>query len=563
MPHDPVDRPVDRPLDPGARAPAWLLLPALALVPLAVFLFGDDVTDHQPVLAVLTCLVIGAICAATAYLFRGSRPGRLLPAALSSNRPALVVVTALGLLYGVVLSVFHIQHHQNLGTATWDLGIYVNTLWNTSQGDIFACTLLSSGTDITAHFEPILLLLAPLMWFDSGVELLLAAQSVWIGLGVIPLYLITNDRLNQPLAGVVLGIAYLLHPAIHGFNMFDFHSLSLIAPIVFWCLLFLERGRTGWYFVALLMLISAREDMPLVAVFIGLYALARGQRLRIGLATLCLGIAYFAVVKTLIMTDAQSYSSYFADMELEGHSIVASILINTVTRPLWMMGHLLSEPKIVLLLQLTVPLMLIPLFSGRRWILYIYGGAILLLASKPAVFSIHFQYTNLLLPFLFASMPAAIASVRTGRLTRALRLDGSAVTGALLVGVLASSLAMSARYGVFVPNDAFKGGNRSFNRTPGKAAQARYASVEKAKALVPDDAAVVVSSRLGPHFSMRSQVSQFRKRQKRDEKPDYVVVFERDARKDYAKKKLKVLRKSKSFSLIFDEKNVLVFERTQ
>ena len=532
------------------------LAPALLLIPLVVLLAQAGLTVQRPIRAALGVLGVGLV---TAWVVGGLvRAGRLpSPLSLLSSRAGLALSVLLAAVYGAVLSRFHLIHHQNLRTATWDLGIYVSTLWNTSRGDWFACSLLTSGTDITAHFEPILIPISALMWLDSGVEALLIFQSFWIGLGALPLYLLAQHHLRSPAAGVVLSLAWVLHPALHGFNMFDFHTLSLVGPIVLWCLLFLERGQAAGYLVALAVLLSAREDMPLLAAFIGLYAISAGRR-RLGAATVAASVLYFVVVKQLVMTGAASYSSYFAELEMEGRSIYASIFLSAVTRPLFVLQHVLEDEKIAMLLQLSVPLLLLPWLVTRRWLMYLYGLAILLLASKPAVFSIQFQYVNLLLPFLFAATPPAIRRLREGRLGA--RVGPEALTVGLLSGVLAASLALSALYGAFVQNDAFRPGARAFHRAPTAATRARWDFVAGLREQIPDDAAVVVSGRLGPHFSMRASVWQFRKRQRPGQDPDYYIVLENDSREGARREKLDRLRARDDLSLIADEHGILVFE---
>ena len=54
-------------------------------------------------------------------------------------------------------------------------------------------------------------------------ETLLVLQSVWLATGVAPLYLLGKKRLGNPWFGVLLAATYVLYPALHGANLFDFH----------------------------------------------------------------------------------------------------------------------------------------------------------------------------------------------------------------------------------------------------------------------------------------------------------------------------------------------------
>jgi len=169
---------------------------------------------------------------------------------------AALVVAGIWLGYSYFFSRLAITQHQAFGTRTIDLGYYDNIFYQSIHGRPLACSLLRSGTHASAHFDPILVVMSPLYLIYPRAELLLSLQSVWLGSGAIPAYLLGKHHLDSRQAGIIMAIVYALYPALHGANMYEFHSLSLIAMPMLWVLYFLEKKNKLGYFVMLGVLLS-------------------------------------------------------------------------------------------------------------------------------------------------------------------------------------------------------------------------------------------------------------------------------------------------------------------
>ncbi len=531
----------------------------LLIVPVILFLSAKGVTPKSPFLTLLSCLGIGLIGAIVAY--RAAAGGFVIfPPLRHENRILFGCVVVFSLAYGVILSVFQVIHHHNLATGSFDLAIYTNTIWQSLQGNLLDCSLLDSGTHITAHFDPILILLAPIMAIAPRAETIMIFEAIWLGLGAIPLYLIAVHRLNHRWIALIISLVYLLHPCLHGLTMYEFHSLSLCGPLVLWSLYFLESNRFRWFFVTFCFLLTVREDMAILGCLIGIYALRVGKPSQIGVAVISLSIIYFAVVKGWVMSEGTSYSKYTAELEIEGHSQFTSLLLTALTNPMFIVRHALNEEKIVYLLQLTVPLLLLPFFAARMRILFAYGLIFILIASKPAVFSLGFQYAILLLPFMLAALPRAIECIGEGKIVRTFKIRTAPLQAALAVGLLLSAVCVSSQYGVLGPNDSFRAGYRSFRRSPSEMMRERYKTVEKVQTMIPDDAVVLASERLTPHFATRETLWLFRKNRKKYKRAEYVVLLGKDLRKRPMKPEWEERIKTE-YELLLDENEVTLYRR--
>src|SRR5262249_60600206 len=54
-----------------------------------------------------------------------------------------------------------------------------------------------SGYHGSAHFDPILVVLSPLYLLYPRAEMILVLQCLWVGGGVVPAYLIAQDKLGS------------------------------------------------------------------------------------------------------------------------------------------------------------------------------------------------------------------------------------------------------------------------------------------------------------------------------------------------------------------------------
>lgn len=110
----------------------------------------------------------------------------------------LLIATAAAAGYAVYFSYYTVAYHLNGHTSTFDLAIEENIVWQTLHGGpLFASTPIygaSLETHFSRHATFIAFLIAPIYALSERAETLLILQSVWLGFGAIPLYLLTQRR---------------------------------------------------------------------------------------------------------------------------------------------------------------------------------------------------------------------------------------------------------------------------------------------------------------------------------------------------------------------------------
>ncbi|HTN83974.1 MAG TPA: DUF2079 domain-containing protein [Sorangium sp.] len=435
--------------------------------------------------------------------------------ARAGRRLASLAVVALWVGYGLFFSRLAITNHHALHTRTPDLGYYDNIFYQSIHGRPLGCSWLRAGYHGSAHFDPILVLLSPLYLIYPRAEFLLVLQSVWLGAGVVPVYLLAREKLEHRGKALLLAAVWAVYPALHGANMYEFHSLALISPLVVWLLYFYETGRDRLYWATLAALLLCREDVSLLMCFIGLYAIfdRRAGRTRLGWVTIATSIVYFAVVKLFFMTsagiimsgkDAYSFAYYYEEL-MPNRSGLGGLVISLLTNPVFALKVMLEEPKILFLLQLFVPLCFLPFFARPgRWMLA-YGLLFCLLASRDAVFSIYFQYSSILFPIAFALTPIALRGAADSAPAAYLGLDGRRLSRALLAAMLVASALVSWKFGGLVENASFRGGFSRVARKLTPDQEATYAWVRKQVEAIPPGAVVGATSKMGPHVSNRKE----------------------------------------------------------
>jgi uncharacterized membrane protein len=444
-------------------------------------------------------------------------------------RAAAAVLGLFMVAYALTASRVTIANHLNLNTGRSDLGYYLSIFRQSSQGKLLGCSLCGGGSHLTGHFDPILVPLSPLFLLYPFAETLLVLQTLWLTSGAIPVYLLARHHVRHRGAAVALAVAYLAYPALHGVNFFDFHSVALCIPLFLWLLYCLERGFRAGYYVSLALLLLVREDIPIALVCVGAFAIfSRIEgRVRMGWITILLSVVYFVTVKAALMgrvdplntsTGASGgYAYYYEAMIPPGYS-TAALVGTLISNPVFVLSQIFTDDKVDFLLKLLVPLFALPVLARGR-IMLAYGSALTLLASRPYLFSIHFQYTSLLIPFLFVLCASALGRLATGEVSFQ-NVSGPRLARALCFGILVTTVVCSWKFGALIDNASFQGGFRPLYRDVTPEHRALAAWLKKIALTIPRGSRVAGNSRLITHLGPVTNLDLLDNRAK----ADYLVV---------------------------------------
>jgi uncharacterized membrane protein len=488
-------------------------------------------------------------------LARVLRGKLVLPVAAQRWLP-LGVVLAGSLFYAVYFSHYTILNHQRLNTSAFDLGINVNWSYNALHGHPARSTVLfgpAGGHFLGNHAIFAMAYWLPIYAIKPGAEVLLIVQATLAGLGAATLYLFAATQVPR-WSAVVIAYAYLFFAPLHGPNFYDFHELLPPLPVHF--LLYWAIAKRKNWLVAFLVpvLWSFREDVAVGLTVLGVFLLITGARSKLGLAMAAASGIWFVLIKFAIMPRYwQSwFASIYKELQAPGTGGYGTVVQTILLNPLYFLSTLLREEKLIYVLHFFGPLALLPCRRPALLLLAIPGFAFSVLTTGygPTI-SIAFQYTCHSIPYVFAS---SVLMLRTlGQ-----QLDGNlrrrAALGAVVLGVLAHSYV----FGAILQHSTFIGGftKVEFSLTPTE--KARYESLERVAALIPEQASVSATDRVVPHVSARMDAYTV---SSSAYPADYLMLEGAAARSGSTNKHLREILKEGAYGLVTEENDMYLFKR--
>ena len=411
------------------------------------------------------------------------------------RQPTAGPVTALVALMGLYVAVFGSltwSQQSNFGTFGFDMGIYDQGIWLLSRFKTPFITI--RGLNYFAHHVNVItLLLVPLYWLGAGPHALYLVETVAMALGAVPLWLLGRDRFENGWLALGPAVAYLLYPSLEWINEWHFHPDALIITplmLAYWAA---TRRRWGWYWVALAVTLSCKEDAALAVLALGLVvALRERERVR-GVVTSLLGVAWFAICTKLIIPVANGGGSPFYTGLFPGlGTSVTSILYNLVRHPSRWITPAVSRTRWTYYAQLMWPVALLALLEIP--VLLIAGPQLLVNVTSGDGYthSIQYHYSSIVVAGVFLATVEGIAV--WGRTDAGRRF----LVGLLVAASLAANVAWSpSPIGV------------KFHSGIWAKPQPKHSAVNQALGLIPKSASVSATYDIDDHLTHRVLIYEF------------------------------------------------------
>ncbi len=402
------------------------------------------------------------------------------------------LLVAMMVAYVAVFGTLTYQQQSNYGTYGFDMGIYDQGIWLVSHFHNPFVTI--RGLDYFGHHVNIItLLFVPAYWLGAGPHFLYAVETVWLAAGAIPIWLLGRDRLESSWMPLGLCAAYLLYPSVEWINQWQFHPDTLIiAPLMFayWLA---TRKRWGWFWVAVLISLSCKEDAGLAVFALG-FCLWLKHRLRAqGLLTAMAGAAWFLICTKLIIPVANGGGApfYVTNFPELGTSIT-SIIGNFFFHPSKWIKTVLARSRWTYYAQVFWPVALLAFLEPL--VLLISGPQLFVntLAATSDAYDIHFFLTSIVVAGVFLATVEACA--QRGRTQTGRRFLVGLTVAAALAGNVAwspSPIGVNFHKGYWVP--------------PGPQDQA----INDAISIVPKNASVSATFNIDDHLTHRVSVYEY------------------------------------------------------
>ena len=351
-----------------------------------------------------------------------------------------MLALSLALAYFALYSLLAVLRHRSYHSFGFDLGLYDQVFWNTTQGRWFESTMTQAmatpHSQLGDHFTPAFLAIVPFYYLYPHPETLLVLQTLALAFGAWPVYLIARLKLPPGYALMWVLVYFLFVPLAH-INLYDFHETALsVAPLGF-ALYFLERGRRVWFVVFLLLTFLVKEEMSLIGAGFGIYTVLGRRDWKLGVGVLLGSIAAFEVIIQVAIpffAGGRSFP-YFADRYAAVGGSPTGILRTAVTDPLRIVREVAEAKKLYFVISLFGPVFGLSAIAGWAAVLVLPTLAYTLLSSYEPQFSFTKQYCAPLIALIVGTSIIALA-----------RLP-SAARPFVVTGVIVSSLLFSWAYG--------------------------------------------------------------------------------------------------------------------
>jgi uncharacterized membrane protein len=456
----------------------------------------------------------------------GSADGERLAAAVAVARRrgdrALWLVCGLVALHAVVFAALSVARFRAFSAGRFDLGNMVQAVWSVANGGLFSTTEVSGAqfSRLGAHVDPILALFAAAWWVWPSPELLLVTQAVVVALGAVPAFWLARRHLRDDRLAVAAAAVYLLYPALQHAVLFDFHPVTLAAPLLMTCIWAADAGRWWWLGAAAALALITQEQVGLMLVGLAVWMWFARPAYRRPAVVLAGASALWVVLAVRVIIPAhalQGESPFLARYEGVGDG-PAGIMLNLVTDPVDTVQLLATGDRLVYLVTLLAPLLFMPLLSPLiaaalpQFAINLLAGAGLddgTGAANP-IRTIEYHYAVVLVPFLIAAAILGLARLRDGRAGRLGRwLRPVTARSGLLAGVVVGAVVLAGVRGGPLPVWGWVPGGwqgsslHTFTRDDSARALA------EAVALVPPRAPVSATNDAGSHLSARRRIMLF------------------------------------------------------
>lgn len=417
-----------------------------------------------------------------------------------------VCIGALG--YAVFFSYHTIVHHRNVLSASLDLGLEDNLVWNVLHlaKPLFKSSPLGGPTasHLGFHATWFAFVIAPFYAIRPNAETLLIIQALLLGGAAIPLFLLGRRYVSQWNAALV-ALCYLLYPGLHGSNLYDFHYLPL-GPFFLWFVAYFVESRR-WFLGTLFIILtlSVREDVAVGLGFLGGLLLLAGRRPKDGLFLLVVGGAYFVMMKGIVMHKAMGGSDAFVHQYRllipDGDQGFSGVIKTILSNPLYTLGTMMEKQKLIYFLQIALPLAFLPLRRPIGLWAALPGFLFTLLSTEyPPLLSISFQYTAYWSAQLF---PASLLNLRwmDQRIREGTRTP--AWKASWVAALIVATLVTSYQYGAVLQHEITMGGFGRYHFGTDASDRKRRDDLAVLLKMIPPRAKVVASENIVPQLSNR------------------------------------------------------------
>jgi len=307
-------------------------------------------------------------------------------------------------LYIAGISYLSILRMESFSANVYDLGIMIQTVWNTSNGWILQESV-NMGVPMMrfwmAHWEFIYIPIAFIYKIFPSPYTILILQTLVVSSGALPIYWLAKERLNNERIALIFSSGYLLYPAIQNANLNDIHGVTFAAPFLMFAFYYLQKRKISLFAIFAGLAIISREDSALILFMMGLYAAFILKEKKLGAIVALTGFLWFFVWYERMAIRSMLGLPAFAIME--GAEAHWDHLSNVAHDPFYLFTFLAKKHNIRYFFYIFGPVALLSFFSLKTLLIATPIFVINLLSSYYYTHDVEHHYSATIAPFIYVS----------------------------------------------------------------------------------------------------------------------------------------------------------------
>ncbi|MCL5736956.1 MAG: DUF2079 domain-containing protein [Actinobacteria bacterium] len=350
---------------------------------------------------------------------------------IPASRAARIVLGLGVFLYIAFYLTWGIRDYNNFGTYGFDFGIHDQAIWLLSRGHSPFVTI-SGSNYFGDHLHWIVFALVPLYWIFSSGQVLLVVQVLALGLAAVPAFLVARLKLRNEWLACGIAWIYILNPYIGWANSDQFHPDVFEVALVFLAFLFVLCGRWRLFIVMIVLMMFVKEDVPLLALGIGVWVAVLYNR-RAGTAAALLSLLWAFINFRFLLPMLSGTGSLAEYVKMHGNRIpfggVKGFASTFFTKPWKVVSAAFGPGRPTYYLQVFGPLGFLPLLSPSTLVAVILPLAANGLSTFAYQHMLKYHYGTLVVPALLVAAVFGIANLplRVRKILVGLMLVTSAV----------------------------------------------------------------------------------------------------------------------------------------
>ena len=322
------------------------------------------------------------------------------------------------MIYNLLMDACCLLRYWTFNAGAYDLGIMVQTMWNTAHGDIL-WESINMGKPASrfwnGRWEIIFLPIALVYRLCSKTEFLLILQTFIVSLGIIPIYMLSRRVLESSLLASAVSLVYIMNPVIHNPNLFDFHSVTLSIPMIIGLIYITEeRINSRWIVPLFFLILFCRADLaPLLSAY-SVYLFCAHKKRRLSIVLLSVSLIWVIASRStaqirevLHLPEIINTNIYTGRWEHIGGTNPLDVARGILKDPIPLVRTFINFENAKYLIKILAPFVFLPLV--RPWLFFLALPTVLINAASnwtPAHHIYHHYNAHVGAVFIIATVYA-------------------------------------------------------------------------------------------------------------------------------------------------------------